>query len=152
MKVVLEYFQQSTDGNPSVALLWSLLPSTSAHNPIVLAQQEVAAGKYDAVVVAVGGANNDQAATTEGEGVDRASLSLAGQQLALLQAVHAAATTAGIPMVTVLVDGKPTAEPYLLQLPAVIAAFQGGQAQGVGVAEVVSGGYNPSGKLLIRDS
>ena len=28
----------------------------------------------------VGGANNDQQATTEGEGVDRASLSLAGKK------------------------------------------------------------------------
>eukprot|EP01051_Picozoa_sp_SAG22_P009287 SAG22_NODE_764_length_7397_cov_6.955604_11_plen_56_part_00 len=52
-----------------------------------------------------------------------------------------ATAAAGIPLVTVLVDGKPTAEPYLLQLPAVIAAFQGGQAQGVGVAEVVSGAF-----------
>ena len=34
----------------------------------------------DAVIVVVGGANNDQHATTEGEGVDRASLSLAGKK------------------------------------------------------------------------
>jgi len=119
----------------------------------VLAEEEVALGEYDAVVVAVGGANNDQGATTEGEGVDRASLSLAGQQLALLQAVQKAAVAAQISMVTVLVDGKPTAEPFLLQLPAVIAAFQGGQGQGVGVASVISGAYNPSGKpLRLRSS
>lgn len=149
IKVVLEYYQKSTDGNPSVALLWSLLPSMSQHNPILLAQDEITHEQYDAVVVVVGGANNDQSATTEGEGVDRASLSLAGQQLALLQSVHAATDAAKIPMVTVLVDGKPTAEPYLLQLPAVIAAFQGGQAQGIGVASVVSGAYNPSGKLPV---
>jgi len=34
IKVMLEYFQTSTDGNPSVALLWSLLPSSSSHNPV----------------------------------------------------------------------------------------------------------------------
>ena len=34
----------------------------------------------DAGIVVVGGANNDQQATTEGEGVDRASLSLAGEE------------------------------------------------------------------------
>jgi hypothetical protein len=33
--VKLEYFQRNTDGNPSVALRWSLLPSSSEHNPIL---------------------------------------------------------------------------------------------------------------------
>ena len=147
IKIKLEYFQDSTDGNPSVALLWSLLPSSSAHNPIIAAAAAVP--EYDAVVVVVGGANNDQTGTTEGEGVDRASLTLAGQQLALIQAVYNASASAAVPMVVVLVDGRPTAEPYLLTLPAVIAAFQGGQAQGVGVAEVLTGRYNPSGKLPV---
>ena len=41
----------------------------------------------DAVVVVVGGANNDQQATTEGEGVDRASLSLAGEENHLFGAI-----------------------------------------------------------------
>ena len=30
IKIALEYYQENTDGNPSVALLWSLLPSGSS--------------------------------------------------------------------------------------------------------------------------
>ena len=51
--------------------------------------------------------------TTEGEGVDRASLSLPGQQLELMQRAANASATHSVPLVVVLVDGKPTAEPSL---------------------------------------
>lgn len=110
----------------------------------------VSSGAYDAVVVVVGGSNNDADSTTEGEGFDRAALSLAGNQLDLIKAVNFAAGAKKIPIAVVLVDGKPTAEPYLKSdVPAVIAAFQGGQAQGTGVAAVISGSANPSGKLPV---
>ena len=49
----------------------------------------------------------------------------------------------------VLIDGKPTAEPILKTLPAVLAAFQGGQAQGQAIAEIIMGITVPSGKLPI---
>ena len=46
-----------------------------------------------------------------------------------------ASRTHGVPLVVVLVDGRPTAEPALKDLPgALLAAFQGGQAAGIGVA------------------
>ena len=64
IEVKLEYYQASTDGNPSVALLWSLLPSQSSDS-ITPAINEIATA--DAVVVLVGGANNDQTGTTEGK-------------------------------------------------------------------------------------
>ena len=173
IEVRIEYFQSSTDGNPSVALQWSLLPSSACSpgsssspptsssgdsmegstdpstDPISAVAADVAAGNYDAVVVAVGGANNDGSATTEGEGQDRAELSLPGRQLELLQAVFNATRNTDTKMVTVLVDGKPTAEPFLLSLPAVLAAFQGGQAQGTAVASIITGVVNPSGKLPV---
>lgn len=63
IQVKLEYYQENTDGNPSVALLWSLLPSQSSDS-ITPAINEIATA--DAVVVLVGGANNDHAGTTEG--------------------------------------------------------------------------------------
>ena len=138
-----EYYQHNTDGNPCAALLWSLLPSASSDS-ITPAIEEIASA--DAVVVVVGGANNDQKGTTEGEGVDRASLTLAGEQMALVERAANASVTHGVPLVVVLVDGKPTAEPALKNLPgALLAAFQGGQAAGVGVASVIAGDYNPSG-------
>jgi beta-glucosidase len=104
----------------------------------------------DAVIAVVGGANNDHAATTEGEGVDRASLSLGGTQALLLHGLSAAAGDAGFPpLVTVLMDGKPTADTALDGLPAVLAAFQGGQACGQAIAEVIFGATMPSGRLPI---
>jgi beta-glucosidase len=142
-----EYYQESTDGNPCTALLWSLLPSASSDS-ITPAVDEIAGA--DAVVVVVGGANNDQKGTTEGEGVDRASLTLAGEQMALVERAANASAAHSVPLVVVLVDGKPTAEPALKNLPgALLAAFQGGQAAGTGVASVIVGDYNPSGKLPV---
>ena len=98
--------------------------------------------------------------------------------MALVNRAANASLEAKVPFVVVLVDGKPTAEPGLKDLPVsqlaqvlsyfapapplltstyyhtaaygqggLLAAFQGGQAAGLGVASVISGEYNPSGKL-----
>lgn len=148
MAVELRYWQANTSGSPSVALQWSLLPAEAAANDTIQAAASLV-GDADAIVLCLGGANNDGDATTEGEGVDRSSLQLPGSQLALLQAMWTAAKAHHVKMVTVIVDGKPTAEPFLTTLPAVVAAFQGGQAQGVGVGDVITGRYNPAGKLPV---
>ena len=52
----VEYWQASTDGNPGVALQWSLLPSVAAVDgnataAITAAAADAATGKYDAVVI-----------------------------------------------------------------------------------------------------
>jgi len=68
----------------------------------------------------------------------------------LANAIHAAlasASKSGAPLAVVLVDGKPTAEPLLKTAPAVLAAFNGGQAQGDAIAAVLVGAANPSGRL-----
>ena len=152
--VAVEYWQASSDSSPSFFLQWSMLSTLqtaqqSVDEAVALAQSA------DAVIAVVGGANNDHAATTEGEGVDRASLNLGGTQALLLQALRGAAATAAAaagaapPLVTVLMDGKPTADAALDGLPAVLAAFQGGQACGQAVAEVILGVTEPSGRLPI---
>jgi hypothetical protein len=84
IQVKLEYYQENTDGNPSVALLWSLLPSQSSDS-ITPAINEIATA--DAVVVLVGGANNDQTATTEGvrQNVSHAYLVCLPKELCLSQ-------------------------------------------------------------------
>jgi len=107
-------------------------------------------GGLDAAVIVLGGANNlADNGSTEGEGKDRASLTLPGHQLSLLEGAWSRAEANKVPLVVVLVDGKPTAEKILLSLPSTIVAFQAGQAQGRGIAEVILGITNPSGKLPV---
>jgi beta-glucosidase len=63
-----------------------------------------------------------------------------------LQAVHAAAKQ----LVVVLIGGRPIAEPWVKDnCDAVIASMCGGQAQGTAIANIISGKYNPSGRLPI---
>eukprot|EP00039_Didymoeca_costata_P020732 m.342240 g.342240 ORF g.342240 m.342240 type:complete len:962 (-) comp21136_c0_seq1:76-2961(-) len=150
VKIQIEYWQQSSQSS-SVFLQWCLLPDipNNVNSNATIQQAVDLVADTDAIVIVVGGANNDGTSSTEGEGLDRASLALDGDQLALIHAVSKAAKEANKLTVTVLVDGKPTSEPSLTQLPAVIAAFQGGQAGGTAVARVISGSYNPSGKLPV---
>ena len=100
----------------------------------------------DAVVCVVGG----QTSGTSGEGVDRASMGLPGAQLAFLQATHAAAVKAKKPFAVVVAQGKAFAEPWMQQsLPAILEAWQSGQAQGMAVAETLFGLNNPAGRTAV---
>ena len=149
LAIEFDYWQAGSTGDPAVALQWSLLPAGSNSTTTISDTAATAAADFDVVVVVVGGANNDRRSTTEGEGKDRASLSFPGAQLDLINAMANATATSGGKLVTVLVDGRPTAEPVLKTLPAVLAAFQGGQAQGEAVAAIISGAEAPSGKLPV---
>ncbi|MGI4833518.1 MAG: glycoside hydrolase family 3 N-terminal domain-containing protein [Janthinobacterium lividum] len=81
-----------------------------------------------------------------GEGYDRATLDLLGQQLELLQAVVAT----GTPVVVVLIKGRPLNLNWLAtHVPAVLDAWYPGQEGGHAVADVLFGDYNPAGRLPI---
>jgi beta-glucosidase len=143
--VAIEYWQETADTSPTFFLQWSMLSTSMTAQQSVDEAVELAKGA-DAIIAVVGGANNDHAATTEGEGKDRASLLLGGAQSLLLNALRVTAVSS---LVVVLMDGKPTADPALDGLPAVVAAFQGGQACGQAIAEIVLGVTEPSGRLPI---
>ncbi len=95
----------------------------------------------DLIVVAVGDDYEQN-----GEMKDRADLTISGAQTELVTALKAL----GKPLVTVLVNGKPLVFGEIAQASnAVIETFNGGDAVGIAVAELIRGDFSPSGRLSI---
>jgi beta-glucosidase len=81
-----------------------------------------------------------------GEYHDRANLDLTGKQQELLEAVK----ETGTPLCVVLMTSKPLTIPWIKEnADALICAFNPGAKGGVGIAEIIFGDLNPSGKLTI---
>lgn len=81
-----------------------------------------------------------------GEGFDRATLRLMGDQLRLLKAVVAV----GKPTVLVLIKGRPLLLNWAeKQVPAILDAWYPGEQGGAAIADVLFGDYNPAGRLPI---
>jgi beta-glucosidase len=85
------------------------------------------------------------AADSEGGG-DRRSLGLPGSQEQLIKDVAAF----GKPVIVVLTGGSALAIPWLQDnVSAILAAWYPGEEGGNAVADVLFGGYNPSGRLPV---
>jgi len=81
-----------------------------------------------------------------GEGFDRSSLDLPGEQEQLLEAVAAT----GKPVVLVLENGRPLSIPWAKEhIPAILEAWYPGEFGGQAVAETLFGENNPAGRLTI---
>lgn len=81
-----------------------------------------------------------------GEGFDRISLELMGRQLELLKAIKAT----GKPLIVVYIEGRPLDKNWASQqADALLTAWYPGQEGGNGIADVLFGDYNPSGRLSI---
>jgi len=81
-----------------------------------------------------------------GEGIDRSTLHLMGVQLELAQEIH----KLGKPVVVVYINGRPIAEPWIDEnVPAILEAWYPGQEGGNGIADVLFGDANPSGRLTV---
>jgi beta-glucosidase len=88
----------------------------------------------------------DRKGKTSGENVARSSLDLFGRQLELIKGIQAT----GTPVIVVLVNGRPIAEPWLVDnTEAIIEAWEPGAMGGQAIAEIIYGLTNPSGKLPI---
>ncbi len=105
-----------------------------------IAEAAALAASADAAVVVVGAAS-----VTEGEGYDRESLDLPGDQNALVEAVLAANPRT----VVVLVGGAPYALPWIDHAPAVLAAWLGGEEGPDAVVRILFGAAEPSGRLPV---
>lgn len=81
-----------------------------------------------------------------GEGFDRATLDLLGDQLPLLKAIVAT----GKPVVLVTIMGRPLNLNWAAEhVPAIVNAWYPGQEGGQAIADVLFGDYNPAGRLPI---
>ncbi len=98
------------------------------------------AGEYGDVIVAVLG----ELVSMSGEASSRADISLPGRQRELLEML----LETGKPVVLVLMNGRPLAlEWENLYVPAIVEGWQLGIEMGHAVASVLSGEFNPEGRL-----
>jgi beta-glucosidase len=122
-------------------------PSDAAEDEKLIAQAVEAARASDVALLVVGG-NED----TNKEGWadnhlgDRDNLDLVGRQNDLIRAVLAT----GKPTVVMLINSGPLSVTYVAEnVPAILEGFYLGEETGTGVADVLFGDYNPSGKLPV---
>jgi beta-glucosidase len=105
-----------------------------------------AARASEVAVVVVGEKSGLVAGCTSGESTDRADLGLAGVQQQLVEAV----VGTGVPVVVVLLSGRPLAQPWIAaNVPAVLAAWCPGEEGGTAIADVLFGDHDPGGRLPI---
>jgi beta-glucosidase len=99
-----------------------------------------AAKNADAAIVIVGSSS-----TTEGEGYDRATLALPGEQDRLVEAV-----TAANPRTVVVINaGAAVTMPWQDRVPAIVDMWLPGEGGAAALADILLGKTNPSGRLPV---
>jgi beta-glucosidase len=99
------------------------------------------AKKADFIILALG-----ESFMMSGEAASRTDISLPGVQMELAEAI----IRTGKPVVVVLFNGRPLAIPKLDKIaPAILETWFGGTEAGNGIADVLFGDVNPSGKITM---
>lgn len=113
---------------------------------IVLALGGSSARNFGGDFLSNGALNTPEENMDSGENIDLAELTLGGHQLALLREL----STLNIPIVTVLIQGRPHVMDEILELSqAVLIGWYPGQQGGLAIAEVLAGHYNPNGRMAV---
>jgi beta-glucosidase len=132
--------EQNQSGDTEGGLAWEFV-SLGVRQPMgSIAEAAALAARCDAAVVVVGSAS-----ISEGEGYDRETLDLPGDQNALVEAVLAANPRT----VVVLTNGAPYVLPWIDHVPAVLEAWMGGEAGPDATAGIILGEIEPSGRLPV---
>jgi beta-glucosidase len=130
----IEYFEST--GNARLRLVWD--PTAHDDSDDKMAEAVNLASTSDVAIVVAG--------IEEGEFRDRARLSLPGRQEELINAV----SSTGKPTIVVLIGGSAiTMSRWIDRVGAVLMAWYPGEQGGHGVADVLFGTVNPSGRLPI---
>jgi len=133
-KIKIEYKEPS--GNSWVRLIWNVDLDNKAEEKI---QEAVGLAQKSDIAIVVAGIE-------EGEFRDRSKLNLPGKQEEMI--LRLAAT--GKPVIVVLVGGSAiTMDRWIDKVNAIVDVWYPGEAGGEAVAEILTGKYNPSGKLPI---
>ncbi len=99
------------------------------------------ARQSELVILVVG-----ESAVMNGEAGSRADIGLPGVQQQLVEAIAAT----GKPIVLLLVNGRPLAIEWIdSHIPAIVETWTLGSEAGNAIADVLTGAYNPSGKLPV---
>lgn len=129
-----------------------------------IAKAVEAANRADVVIAVVGGSSARDFKTTYketgaaiadksqisdmecGEGFDRATLSLLGKQLELLESLKSTRK----PLIVVYIEGRPLNKNWAAEhADALLTAYYPGQEGGDAIADVLFGDYNPAGRLPV---
>jgi hypothetical protein len=125
-------------------------PCTQLDNDALAATVAMAKG-VDAIVLVQGlkTTDDDRDQNTNGEGRDRSTIALPGDQANITRALMKVAAEQHVPLVVVLLTGGSISVDGLKGSTntAVISAGFGGEAGGEALADVLFGAYNPSGRL-----
>jgi beta-glucosidase len=107
---------------------------------------EVARAADVALLVLGGNEDTNKEAWADNHLGDRDSLELVGRQNDLVRAV----LETGKPTIVMLINSGPLSINYIAdKVPAILEGFYLGQETGVGVADVLFGDFNPTGKLTV---
>jgi beta-glucosidase len=129
----IDFLRPETQIVPGIQI--GVVPPTP---PDLIDRAAQAATEADATILVVG-TNSDW----ETEGNDRQDMSLPGRQLELIEAVLKADPNT----IVVMNAGSPVDMPWLNQARGLIYTWFGGQESGRGLADILFGTTNPSGRL-----